>query len=106
MDIDPGYMPTVQIGDVMRAGGIGKVIASRIDGLLNGDYVQARIGWRRYPILVSQGIHKIDLSLGSLEDWIGSLGTTCLTAWFGIREIGALSSEDRVLVFGAAGAFG
>ena len=68
--------------------------------------MQARLGWQSHPTLSSQGTHKIDLSLGSVEDWIGPLGTTGLTAWFGIRAVGALSGADRVLVSGAAGAVG
>ena len=106
MDENPGYVPSIGIGEVMRAGGIGRVVESRIAGIKKGDYVQARLGWQSHPTLSSQGTHKIDLSLGSVEDWIGPLGTTGLTAWFGIRAVGALSGADRVLVSGAAGAVG
>lgn len=106
IDENPGYVPPVQIGDVMRAGGIGRVLESRISGLEPGDYVQGRLGWQSHPTLTAAGTHKLDLSLGTVEDWIGPLGTSGLTAWFGIRAIGALSGEDRVLVSGAAGAVG
>lgn len=106
MDENPGYVPSIGLGEVMRAGGIGRVIESGIDGLVEGDYVQARLGWQSHPTLSSEGTHKLDLSLGSVEDWIGPLGTTGLTAWFGIRAVGALSGSDRVLVSGAAGAVG
>ena len=103
---DPGYVPPVRVGEVMRAGGIGRVLESHIDGILEGDYVQARLGWQSHPTLSKAGTHKLDLSLGSLEDWIGPLGTTGLTAWFGIRAVGNLSGTDRVLVSGAAGGVG
>lgn len=106
MDENPGYVPPIAIGDVMRAGGIGRVIESKIPGIDTGDFVQGRLGWQTHPTLPSAGTHKLDLSLGSIEDWIGPLGTTALTAWFGIRSVGALNATDKVLVSGAAGGVG
>lgn len=103
---DPGYVPPVEIGAVMRAGGIGRVIESRIEGIEPGDFVQARLGWQSYPTLSAEGMHKVDLSIGSVEDWVGPLGTTALTAWFGMKEIGAIRSGETVLVSGAAGGVG
>ncbi len=103
---DPGYVPPVEIGDVMRAGGIARVIDSKIEGLQTGDFVAARVGWQSHPTLDAQGLHKLDLDLGSVEDWIGPLGTTALTAWFGMREVGAIASGETVLVSGAAGGVG
>jgi NADPH-dependent curcumin reductase CurA len=106
MDKNPGYVPSVGIGDVMRAGGIGRVIESKIMGIKPGDYVQGRLGWQTHPTLPTVGTHKLDLSLGSIEDWIGPLGTTALTAWFGIHAVGALAPSDTVLISGAAGGVG
>ncbi len=103
---DPGYVPPVEIGAVMRAGGIARVIESRIDGIVPGDYVQARLGWQSHPTLGAAGMQKLDLGLGSLEDWIGPLGTTALTAWFGVKEVGRVASGETVLVSGAAGGVG
>ena len=100
-----GYVPAVEIGGVMRAGGVacsGKPGAR----FAPGDYIQGRLGWQTHPTITAGGTHKLDLSLGSLEDWIGPLGTTALTAWFGIQDVGALSADDFVLVSGAAGGVG
>lgn len=103
---DPGYVPPVEIGDVMRAGGIARVVESKVAGIEAGDYVMARLGWQSHPTIGSEGMHRLDPELGSLEDWIGPLGTTGLTAWFGMREIGEISSGETVLVSGAAGGVG
>src|SRR4051794_4943476 len=48
---NPGYVPRVELGEVMRAGGIGRVIQSRTDGLAVGDLVQGRLGWQSHPTL-------------------------------------------------------
>lgn len=48
---NPGYVEPVAIGDVMRVGGIGRVVKSRYDGLQPGDLVQGRLGWKSHPTL-------------------------------------------------------
>lgn len=103
---NPGYVPPVGIGEVMRAGGVGRVLESRISGIEPGDYVQGRLGWQSHPTLGATGTHKLDMSLGSIEDWIGPLGTTALTAWFGMRAVGNIAAGETVLVSGAAGGVG
>ena len=103
---NPGYVPPVQPGEVMRAGGIGRVIESRTEGFAAGDLVQGRVGWQTMPTLRASETQKLDLSLGSPEDWMGPLGTTALTAYFGVREVGALRPGQTLLVSGAAGGVG
>jgi len=90
----------------MRAGGIGRVLQSRAEGFGAGDLVQGRAGWQSHPVLHGLQTQKLDLSLGSLEDWVGPLGTSALTAYFGIRDIGALKPAETLLVSAAAGGVG
>ena len=66
-----GYARGVAIGDVMRAGGIGRVLESRAEDFAVGDLVQGRTGWQSHPILRARETQKLDLTLGSLEDWAG-----------------------------------
>lgn len=106
MNEDPGYVPPIALGSVMRAGGIARVVQSRIDGLAPGDLVQGRLGWQTHPTLSGEGLHKLDLTLGDAEAWIGPLGTSALTAYFGMTVVGAVKPGDTVLVSGAAGAVG
>ncbi len=101
-----GYARAVAIGDVMRAGGIGRVLQSRADGFAAGDLVQGRTGWQSHPILRARETQKLDLSLGSLEDWMGPLGTSALTAYFGVRDVGALKPGETLVVSAAAGGVG
>jgi NADPH-dependent curcumin reductase CurA len=103
---DPGYVPPVQIGEVMRAGGIGRVLVSEDPNFSPGDYVQARLGWQSHPTVHAEDTQKLDLSVGSPRDWIGPLGTTALTAYFGLFDVGALKENETVLISAAAGAVG
>lgn len=105
MNEDPGYVPPVLPGEVMRASGIGRVIRSDDERFRPGDLVLGRPGWQSHPVLPGSGLSLVDLSLGSVQDWMGPLGTTGLTAYFGL-EVGALRGEDRVLVSAASGGVG
>src|SRR6185295_10676439 len=68
-----GYQQSIPLGEVMRGGGIARVVESRADNLAPGDLVQARLGWQTRPTIAGRHLHKLDLSLGSAEDWIGPL---------------------------------
>jgi hypothetical protein len=103
---NPGYVPRVEIGEVMRAGGVARVVDSRAEGFAPGDLVQARLGWQSHPTLPSAELEKLDLSLGAPLDWIGLLGMTGVTAYFGMRDIAAVRPGKTVLVSGAAGGVG
>ena len=101
-----GYARGVAIGDVMRAGGIARVLQTHTTDFAIGDLVQGRTGWQSHPILRGRETQKLDLSIGSLEDWMGPLGTSALTAYFGVRDIGALKPGETLLVSAAAGGVG
>jgi NADPH-dependent curcumin reductase len=101
-----GYARGVAIGDVMRAGGIARVLQTNTTDFAIGDLVQGRTGWQSHPILRGREAQKLDLSVGSLEDWMGPLGTSALTAYFGVRDIGTLKPGETLLVSAAAGGVG
>ena len=103
---NPGYVQRIEIGDIMRAGGIGRVVESRADGLAVGDLVWGQMGWQSCPTLPAAGLEKLDLAMGTPENWLGLIGITGLTAYFGVHEVGRLRPNETLLVSGAAGAVG
>lgn len=101
-----GYQQGIPLGEVMRGGGIARVLESAAQGFEAGDLIQARLGWQTHPTIASRYLQKLDLSLGTVEDWIGPLGLSAVTAYFGLRDIGGLKPMDRVLISASAGGVG
>ncbi|MCF6351038.1 MAG: NADP-dependent oxidoreductase [Flavobacteriaceae bacterium] len=99
------YISPVQIDAVMRAGGVGKIIASKNKIFNIGDCVSGQIGVQQYLVTNGIGFHKVNSNL-PLAIYTGTLGMTGMTAYFGILEVGKLKEGDAVLVSGAAGAVG
>src|SRR5580704_5830638 len=110
LSIDPAMRSwmtaSVALGEVMRGGGIARVLESRADGFRPGELVQARLGWQTHPSLPAKYLQKVDLARGDALAWIGPLGLSAVTAYFGMRDIGAVKPGDRVLVSAAAGGVG
>ncbi len=100
---NPGYVPRIEIGDVMRAFGIARVASSGDPRFAKGDFVQARVGWQTHPTLAARDIEPLP---GDPLDWMGLLRMTGLTAYFGLKDVGRIHPGETVLVSGAAGAVG
>jgi NADPH-dependent curcumin reductase len=105
------YIPPVGIDEVMRAGGIGKVIASQNPKFALGDLVSGALGVQEYASFAEDqiqraGLFKIDARLGSPNQWLNVLGMPGMTAYFGLLDVGRPKPGDTVVVSGAAGAVG
>lgn len=100
------YIPPVELGAVMRAGAVGEILESKIEGYEKGDYVVNWAGVQKYGISDIQGLHKVDPRLVPLPKYLGALGMPGMTAYFGLLEIGKPQEGETVLVSGAAGAVG
>lgn len=100
------YIAPVELNDVMRAGGVGRIIESNHPDFKAGEYVYGQTGIQQYIVTDGKGWHKVDPSLAPLPMYLGTLGMPGMTAYFGILEVGELKEGDAVLVSGAAGAVG
>ena len=105
------YIPPVAIGEIMRAGGVGRVIASKNPAFAEGDFVSAGLGVQEYLTLEKDamkrnGLFKIDLRAGTLTQWLNVLGMPGMTGYFGLMDVGQPQNGETVVVSGAAGAVG
>jgi NADPH-dependent curcumin reductase len=106
MNAGRSYVPPVGIREVMRAGGIGRVVDSRHPDFAVGELVSGMFGVQRYATSDGQGVRRVDTSLAPAPVHLGALGVTGLTAYFGLLDVGRPEPGETVLVSGAAGAVG
>lgn len=106
MNEGKSYIPQVALGDVMRALGVGKVIASAHPGFAVGDYVNGALGMQDYFTGEPRGFYKVDPKLVPLPVYLSALGMTGMTAYFALLDVGAPKTGDTVVISGAAGAVG
>jgi NADPH-dependent curcumin reductase CurA len=100
------YVPPVGIGEVMRAGAIGRVTESRHPAYQTGDLVTGMFGVQRYAVSDGGAVRPVDTSLAPAPVHLGVLGMTGLTAYFGLLDLGRPEPGQTVVVSGAAGAVG
>jgi NADPH-dependent curcumin reductase CurA len=98
------YLPAIEIGAPIRGGGLGTVIESHNDALPVGATVFGMTGWQQYAV-VGRGAIIVPENVPP-EAALSVFGTTGLTAYFGLLEIGRPEQGETVLVSGAAGAVG
>jgi NADPH-dependent curcumin reductase CurA len=102
------YLPPVAIGEPMRASGVGQVTQSENPDLPVGTLVQGLLNWQEYSIAGSGSpIPPQPLPEGTPPNMALSVfGSTSLTAYFGLLDVGQPQAGETVLVSGAAGATG
>jgi NADPH-dependent curcumin reductase CurA len=100
------YIPPVGLGEVMRALGVGKVIASQNPGFAVGDYVNGALGVQDFFIGEPKGFYKVDPTRAPLPLYLSALGMTGMTAYFALLDVGQPKAGETVVISGAAGAVG
>ena len=101
------YIEPVQIGAVMRAFGLGRVISSRHPGFEVGAIVSGLLGVQEHALSDGKGVNLVPTLAGvSPAAHLGVLGIGGLTAYFGLLDVGRVGERDTVLVSGAAGSVG
>lgn len=117
--LDPGmrgrlsgdsYAAGLQIGDIIESAGIGEIIASTSDRFAVGDMVMGGLGWSEGNVFADRGLQKLDPAMFddkvAMTATIGVLGVPGLTAWFGLKDLGAPQDGETLLISSAAGPVG
>ena len=106
MNDRPSYVPPVELGAVMRALTVGRVVQSSNDAFAAGDWVAGIDGVQSYAVSDGSQYLPVDTRLAPPQTWLGTLGIAGLTAYCGLLEVGRMQAGDTVLVSGAAGSVG
>jgi NADPH-dependent curcumin reductase CurA len=100
------YTPPFEIGKALSGGSIGQVLESRADELQPGDFVSGMVGWREHALGKAKWFEKVTPGATPLTAYLGVLGLTGFTAWYGLKEIGRPKPGETVFVSAASGAVG
>ncbi len=100
------YVPPIGLGEVMRAGAVGEVVASHHPDWKAGDYAVGMFGMQDYAAVDGAVAQKVDAQLAPLPLFISVLGMPGLTAYFGTLDIGNPQPGQTVVVSAASGAVG
>ena len=90
----------------MQGGAVGKVVESRSPDLAVGDTVFHMLGWREQATAPAEAFNKVPPIPVADHHWLGNLGLTGATAYFGLLRVAQAKEGDIVFVSAAAGAVG
>lgn len=104
---EDNYVPPVQIGSVMRAMAVGRVLQSRHPDFAVGQHLYGWFGWQDYWVGRPEAVlRRVDPSQAPLAAGAGLLGINGLTAWLALHDIGRPVAGETIVVTAAAGAVG
>jgi len=102
----PNYAPPIAIGGVMRGYGAGRVDVSNHPDFEPGDAVVGAVGIQSVAVARGDQLLKVDTTKAPLARWIGGLGMTGRTAYFGTLDILKPTAGETMVVSAAAGSVG
>lgn len=100
------YMEPIDLGAVIRALGVGRVLCSKDPLLPEGSIVTGELGWQTHSIKKTFELFPVKFKPTPLSSLLSIYGLTGVTAYFGLLDIGQPKPGETVLVSGAAGAVG
>ena len=100
------YAANIAVGGLMVGEAVGRVVASRYDGIDVGDIVACSTGWQEYCTLHGGMARKVNADVAPISTALGVLGMPGLTAYHGLLQVGRPRPGDTVLVSAASGAVG
>jgi NADPH-dependent curcumin reductase CurA len=100
------YVPPFALDAPMEGGAIGEVVESKAEGFAKGDKVLHMGGWRDEAVIGAKSALKLPELGADPQSFLGILGVTGSTAYFGLLDAGQAKEGDVVFVSAAAGAVG
>ena len=100
------YVPPFAIDAPMDGGAVGEVVESTAKDFKPGDLVMHMAGWRDEAVLPATGVTKLPNLGVEPQAFLGNLGLTGGTAYFGLLDAAQAKEGDIVFVSAAAGAVG
>jgi NADPH-dependent curcumin reductase CurA len=106
MNDEKSYVPPFQLGEPMEGGAVGEIAESKAENFAPGDLVLHMAGWRDEAVLPARALIKLPSLDAPPDQFLGVLGTTGATAYFGLLDAAQAKEGDIVFVSAAAGAVG
>ncbi|HQX44680.1 MAG TPA: NADP-dependent oxidoreductase [Saprospiraceae bacterium] len=106
MNDSKSYVPPFEIGKPLSGGVTARVIKSKSALFKSEDVITGTLPWQKQMIALEKDLRKIDIKISPASYYLGILGMTGLTAYFGLMHIGKPKAGETVVVSGAAGAVG
>jgi NADPH-dependent curcumin reductase CurA len=100
------YVPPFALGAPMEGGAVGTVVESRSPHFREGETVFHMMGWREAAAGPAEKFNKVPPLPVEDFHWLGNLGLTGATAYFGLLKVAEAKEGDIVFVSAAAGAVG
>lgn len=100
------YIPPFELNKPLQSTLVAEVVASNNDNFKVGDHITGNLAWKEFQVSDGSGLNKVDSNVASLSAYLGVLGMTGLTAYFGLTEIAHPKAGETVVISGAAGAVG
>ena len=95
------YVPPFQVGEPMDGGAVGKVVESRSPHFREGETVFHMMGWREQAAGPADKFNKVPPIPVEDHHWLGNLGLTGATAYFGLLRVAQAKEGDVVFVSAA-----
>jgi len=106
MNDKKSYVPPFQLNQPIQSSIIAEVIESRNPGFNPGQFVSGFLLWKEYQLSTGLGLEILPENHIPLSAYLGMLGMTGFTAYFGLVKIGLPKENETLVVSGAAGAVG
>jgi NADPH-dependent curcumin reductase len=101
------YLPALKLGEVLRGGTLGVVEESRHPKFQRGDLITGALGWQLWAVSGGSDVSRLPRENRlPLTAYMSVLGSSGLTAYFGLLDVGRPQAGETVLVSAAAGAVG